>query len=262
MTRLATLSALLLLTTAAQADPVLSGHADAYFGRAWLEGAPETTWAAGGVARINATFDQRWNGEGEVFLDRLSNDLGTLVAFGGAAHLYWRDPSAFAVGAFASVNGLWGDGNHFATHWRIGPQAQLYTEHATFYGQLWYGQEKAVYRSDPMIEWGARGMVRAFITDNVRLDAEIAYVDVNDNSVDAAGVIGAVQANYRFTDKPWTLFARYQIDHPLEDAAFVGDLQRLTVGVRWSFGGSTLKDDDRMGATMEAPTRIIHFFAR
>ncbi len=254
--------ATLLLTTAAHGGETLSGHADLYFGRAWMGEESATIWSAGGVGRVNVTFDQRWNGEGEIFADRLFNDEGNITSFGGAAHLYWRDPASFAAGAFASVNGLWGNGEHFATHWRVGPQAQFYTDRATFYGQAWYGQEHGVGIPDPMTEWGARAIVRTFVTDNLRLDAELTYVDINDSFVDAAGVIGAVQVNYRFTNQPWTLFARYQIDHPLEDATFVGDLHRVHLGARWSFGGSTLKDDDRNGATMEAPTRIIHFFAR
>lgn len=264
MFRVFTLTAVLMSSVAFAGDDspglALTGHLEGYLGRANI--AETGVWSGGGVARLNATFDQRWNGEGEIFIDRLFNSEGNLNAYGGAAHIYWRDPSAFAVGAFASINGLSGNGVHFANHFRVGPEFQIYTDSATFYGQAWYGLEQDVGGSDKMTEVGARAMVRYYPTENIRLDGELSYLDVNNNWIDAAGIIGAVQANYRFTDKPWTVFGRYQIDHPMQDAEFVGDLHRFNLGLRFSFGSSSIKDEDRNGAGMEAPTRIIHFFAK
>lgn len=237
-----------------------SGHVEGYFGLATLPGV--TVRAAGGTARANASFAQKWNAEGEIFGDSLFNSAGNLAAFGGAAHLYWRDPSSHALGGFITTNGLWGDGNLFATHTRVGGQAQAYLDNVTLYGQAWYGQERTIGNPVPLNEWGGRSMVRWFANDNLRFDGEVTWLTVSGGGIQASGIIAALQANYRFTDKPVSVFARYQVDHPMQDAAFVGDLHRFTLGARWSFGSSSLKEEDRYGATMEAPTRIIHFFAR
>lgn len=257
-------SALTLLMLAAPAvalaDSPIKGHTDFYAGGANLNGI--TVWASGGVARANLNLDQRWNVEGEAFADSIFNNDGSLVALGGALHAYWRDPERFSAGAFVTANGLWGNGNHFANHYRAGPEAQFYAGNVTLYGQAWFGQELTTGNPTPLNEVGGRAMVRWFANDNLRLDTELAYVSVFGGSIRASGLIGAVQANYRFADTPWTVFGRYQIDHPMDDAAFVGNLHRFNVGLRFNFGSSTLKDDDRNGATMEAPTRILHFFAR
>lgn len=264
MFRVVALTAILLTSVAFAGDGAnelaLTGHVEGYLGSAKI--AETGVWSGGGAARVNATFDKRWNGEGEIFFDRLFNDEGDLTAFGGAAHIYWRDPSAFAVGAFASINGLSGNGEHFANHFRVGPQFQVYSDSITFYGQAWYGLEQDVGGGDEMTEFGARALVRYYPTDNIRLDAELAYLDVNNSWIDAAGLIGGLQANYRFANNPWTVFGRFQIDHPMQDAEFVGDLHRFNVGLRYSFGSSSIKGEDRIGAAMEAPTRIIHFFAK
>ncbi len=237
-----------------------SGLGDIYLGGAYI--GETTVWSIGGAGRLNASLDERWNAEGEAFLDRLFNQDGSLAAFGGAGHLYWRDPQVFALGGFVAGNGLWGNGTHFATHYRVGPQAQIYGENATLYGQAWFGQEFSVGNPTPLDEVGVRAMLRWFPTENVRLDGELTYLAVNGAGIEASGIIAALQANYRFSDAGWTVFGRYQLDHPMGDATFVGDLHRIHFGLRYSFGTGSLKDEDRNGATMEAPTRIIHFFAR
>lgn len=250
----------LLAPAAALADPVLKGHTDFYSGAANINNI--TVWSMGGVARANANLSARWNIEGEAFADSIFNNDGSIVALGGALHAYWRDPERFAVGAFVVGNGLWGNGVHFANHYRVGPEAQVYTDKVTLYGQAWFGQEFTDGNPTPLDEIGGRAIVRWFPSDNLRFDGELTYLAVNGAGITASGLIAAAQANYRFTDTAWTVFGRYQIDHPMGDAEFVGNLHRFHIGLRYNFGSSTLKDDDRNGATMEAPTRIIHFFAR
>ena len=74
--------------------------------------------------------------------------------------------------------------------------------------------------------------------------------------MDVDTVALALQAMYRFSDTPFSVFGRYQFETTSFDAAGPFndediDSHKLVVGLRASFGSSTLIEEDRNGATMD-----------
>ena len=112
-------AAMLLSGTAYAADPVTAtpivapvithnacmGNVEAYLGGITFSGGgnDETYFTYGGAARANCTFNERWNAQGDLFVDSFDADGDQVTGYGGTAHLYWRDPSSYAVGIFGTI---------------------------------------------------------------------------------------------------------------------------------------------------------------
>lgn len=243
------------------AGPRVSGHVEAYLGGLWLdaEGGNQNAWVAGGAARLNYPIDARWNIQGDLFADGAWFDEGDLNSYGGALHAYWRDPNSFALGAFTSVTGYGGDVPSGYYSFAVGPEAQVYLDNLTLYGQVYYSQLRNSNISDHADIWGGRAVARYFAQPNLRFDGEVGYrsLDVINGGTDVVTL--AFQANYRFDNTPWTVFGRYQFDHLSADNSDA-NLHKLVVGVRATFGADTLMDEDRNGATMDTPRSSYLFF--
>lgn len=265
----------LLATSAFAADPAapieadvtrqVSGHGEIYGGAFWFdELSDDKFWAAGGVARVNVPFADSWNVQGDFGFDVIGEDGDHLRSVGGVLHVNWRDPASYAVGGFfeAKTYGVSGGGGIDLWDWKVGPEAQLYFDRVTLYGQAYYGQlEIADFNT-----MGVRGVVRYFAQDNLRLDAELGFhrlnIDVVDFDLDLDTIAVALQGTYRFSDTPWSVFGRYQYENTsfsIADGSF--DTHKLTVGLRASFGSRTLLEEDRNGATMDTyrPNYVMPF---
>lgn len=243
------------------AGPRVSGHIEAYLGGIWLDadGGNLDGWVAGGAARLNYPIDARWNIQGDLFADGLWIDEGDANSYGGALHVYWRDPSRFAVGAFATINGYGGDtGPTDLYSFTVGPEAQVYFDNVTLYGQAYYGQLRQSGFSEHADIWGVRGVARYFAQPNLRFDGEIGYRSVDLPGAEGDTVTLALQGNYRFDNTPWTVFGRYQFDH-LSTSSDV-NIHKLVLGIRATFGADTLLDEDRNGATMDTQRSSYLFF--
>jgi hypothetical protein len=240
-------------TAPAEAQSRVSGHVEAYLGGLKVDSGFDDTniWSAGGAGRVNVKLDERWNVQGDLFADRIWNDDGHIMGYGGAAHAFWRDPNAYAFGVFATAQTAdieFADVRTFT----VGPEAQVYLDNWTLYGQAWYGQvdiDEAPVRPDI---WGARGVVRYYVTPDLRFDGELAFqrrsVDEVDFDVDTFAA--AIQASYRFSDTPFSVFGRYQYEN-ISNGPFDVDLHKFVIGLRATFGAPTLQDEDRNGATMD-----------
>ncbi|MDR7220277.1 hypothetical protein [Aminobacter aminovorans] len=244
------------------AGPRVSGHVEAYLGGLWIdtEGGNENGWVAGGAARLNYPIDARWNIQGDVFADGVWFDEGDINSYGAALHGYWRDPSSFALGAFATINGYGGDsGPEDIYSFTVGPEGQVYFDNLTLYAQAYYGQLRQSGFSEHLDIWGVRGVARYFAQPNLRFDAELGYrsVDISDG---ADTVSAALQGNYRFDGTPWTVFGRYQFDHLSGVSSESVNIHKLVLGIRATFGADTLLDEDRNGATMDTARSTYLFF--
>lgn len=236
-----------------------SGHVEGYLGgvRYNIEDEGDTYWTFGGDARVNYAVNPRWNMQGDLFFDRVNIDVAgdNIYDYGAAGHAYWRDPSSFALGAFASIRGWGGEEDLDDLYgFRVGPEAQLYFDRVTLYGQAYMGQLRSPEFSDPLDQWGIRGVVRYFAHENLRFDGELAFDSVDSffgsGNIDTFTV--AAQANYRFTGTPLTVFGRYQFEDFSVDGEGVDvDTHKFIVGLRGSFGSDTLLEEDRSGATMD-----------
>lgn len=249
-------------------QPHISGYVEAYLGGIYLsaEGGHETATTAGGVGRVNFPIDSRWNIQTDAFVDSLWVEDNNIYGYGGAVHGYWRDPSTYALGGFASVTGYGGDfGGPNLYSFAVGPEAQLYMGNVTLYGQVNYGQLRASGESGHFDNWGGRGVVRYFAQDNLRFDGELGFSRLSGFGAHLDTVSGALQAMYRFSGTPISLFGRYQLDHISAGGGIGGgsiNVHKYVVGLRASFGSDTLLDEDRNGATMDTyrPNIIVPLF--
>jgi hypothetical protein len=168
-----------------------------------------------------------------------------------------RDPDSFAVGAFGMYSSL----SFGLAEYIVGGEAQAYLGDVTLYGQAYWGQANnlpLVFTDGSENQWGARGVVRYFVHDNLRFDGELAYNSiVEGNRLNT--VTALAQANYRFDDTPFTVFSRYQFDQ-VSVGASSAKFHRFHIGLRVTMGADTLMAEDRYGATMDLPRHIRFLF--
>jgi hypothetical protein len=210
------------------------------------------------------------------FRSNAQDDFSHSLDFG--VHLSARDPSRglFGVfGAFGQGKGDNSDSNGRQNYWAIGGEAQFYADNTTFYVQGGY------LDSEPRAEDGdsdglhdaffIRGVARWFMTPDSRLQGEIAYAD---GKQDSAGIdtstldMQVIQWGARYdtviSEVPLigdtAVFVGYRGTYFDNDCCGAGtDSGRFTehtimAGVSYHFGGMTLLDFDRVGATLELPT--------
>lgn len=238
----------------------VSGYGEIYGGGFWFdEISDDHFWAAGGAGRINVPFAESWNAQGDFTVDAIGRDGESMRALGGAMHVYWRDPDAYAFGGFAAIKSY--GASSFTVFdmwdWTVGPEAQVYFGNVTLYGQAYYGGLEWDSFPGDYDRMGARGVVRYFAQENLRFDAEIAFDRTDfagDYDVDTVAL--GLQGTYRFADTPWSMFGRYQYES-ISVTGTSDDIgsHKLTAGLRASFGGRTLLDEDRNGATMDTYRR-------
>jgi len=255
----------------------LSGHVEGYLGGlnisfdSGFSNDDETYLTYGGAGRLNYNFAGNWNVQGDLFIDNIKideGDVSNLYGYGAAAHVYWRDPSSFALGAFASIETYRGIDFTFdddTYSYRYGAEGQVYFDRVTLYGQLYLGQIDIPDAPVDFDTWGVRGVVRYFVRDNLRIDGELGFHELNVGdsfgpSIDMETFSAALQASYRFTGTPLTVFGRYQYDTTSVSLASVElDTHKFVIGLRGTFGSSTLRAEDRNGATMDVwrPNMIL-----
>ena len=259
--------------------PHISGHVEAYLGGLWLHasdpfgggGESEDGWTAGGAGRINFPLNERWNIQTDAIVDSAWIDGENVYGYGGAVHAYWRDPSRFAVGGFATYTRYGGDGiDDFDPYsYTVGPEAQVYFGNVTLYGQAYYGQLENYFGDTSGDLWGVRAVLRYYAQPDIRLDAELGYQKL-DLGGGGAFIVpnvktfsAAAQVTYRFAGTPWSVFGRYQFEHATENfgpLSSKADIHKFVVGLRLNFGTGTLIDEDRNGATMDTvrPSAILY----
>ena len=238
------------------AQPHISGYGEVYLGGLYFatpgDDADGTT--AGAAARVNFPIDARWNIQTDAVIDSLWVEGTNIYSYGGAIHGYWRDPSAYALGGFATITGYGGEdfGGVDLYSFSVGPEAQAYFGNVTVYGQVYYGQLRASGESEHLDNWGGRGVVRYFAQDDLRFDGELGFARLSANGAHFDTVSAALQATYRFTGTPWSVFGRYQLDHlTFSEGPGSVNVHKYVIGLRASFGSDTLLSEDRNGATMD-----------
>ncbi len=237
-------------------SPQISGYVEGYLGGVrWTDGRrSDTDFGYGGAARINVPFNARWNAQGDLAGDwiNVKQENATIGMYSAALHGYWRDPGSFAVGAFANWQGTSFDGEMSDLYAILaGPQAQIYFDKVTLYGQAYFGQMRSTSSDQQFGTWGVRGVARYYMNPNLRLSAEAAYFSVDIGS-GVNTLAFATQADYRFDNSPISVFGRYQFENlSVSGTSFTFDSHKLSVGLRLAFGTGTLLDEDRSGATMD-----------
>jgi hypothetical protein len=161
-----------------------------------------------------------------------SDDTDT--GYGLVGHVYARNDSHL-FGGFVGIAG-----NDDTDTWTAGLEAAKYFSNWTLAGAVGYGNNDD-FDTDG---WGLNVEARAFVHDNFRLNGNIGFADVDTGAGDEDVTIYGVGGEYQLAALPVSFTADYNT------ADFDGgDVDTWTVGVRWNFGGQTLRDRDRNGAS-------------
>lgn len=215
------------------------------------DGDSETATVYNINGKLNYRFDPNWNAQFDARYNGVTADGNTFSAFGGAVHIFRRDPGAYAVGGFVSYDWLSIDDiDGDLSSYRFGPEFQIYNGNLTYYAQAFWGQY--LVDGDGVGTWGVRGEARYFHTENLRFEGELGFTQISDGGDDASIFTAGLEAEKRFDGTPFSVWGRYQYDHVnLDDESSSG--HTFLVGFRAAFGTGSLLDEDRNGATMETP---------
>ncbi|MFT3727953.1 MAG: outer membrane beta-barrel protein [Terricaulis sp.] len=212
----------------AHADP--TGYVGLDYANTHIDGLGSADgWGAEGAV----AFD---GGSGVAFeLDAnvLDNDSDT--AWGAAGHLFVRNDQ-YLFGGFVGATTADSD-----TVWNVGLEANSYfSPNWTLAGALQYGSD------DDTNAWGVNAALRYFATDNFRIQGTAAWADLDTpGGGDNLWSLGA-GAEYQFATTPISLGLDYTHSET-DDSDLSAD--SVKVSLRWNFGGGSLLERDRHGAS-------------
>lgn len=163
-------------------------------------------------------------------------------AYGADAHLFTRNDS-YLFGGFVGLS----DGDGSDTTYTLGVEAQKYLEAVTLAGVVAYadGDDNGGDGA-----WGVGGEARYFVTDNFKLSGGVGFADFDGEELISLGVGG----EYQFDAAPISVYANYARNE-FDNADLSADT--FSVGVRYSFGGTTLKSRDRSGASLTGASSVF-----
>ncbi|MEM9471830.1 MAG: hypothetical protein AAGA00_07720 [Pseudomonadota bacterium] len=188
--------------------------------------------------------------------------------FQGIVHFSSRDPDTGLFGVFGGIGDGAADGGEYPFY-VAGGEAQLYLPDFTFYVQGGYfntTSKESQHDDDGMQEaWFGRGVVRWFPTEDSRFQAEVSYADgivdksESSNAEDDGHLVEwAVRYDTLLTGLPVIgdagVFVGYRggyFENEDENERYTD--HTVMVGFRHAFGGNSIKETDRIGATLDAP---------
>ncbi|HEY8595237.1 MAG TPA: hypothetical protein VIL84_08330 [Devosiaceae bacterium] len=236
-------------------DPTIdtSGFMDVYYSVGNLQangiGVIDTSEFGGRASGTVTNGNYGFQGDFTAWSRILDPDIGTSLSASGAAvtaHAFFRDPS-YLVG-FATAF----DRRSFVTDFDslfAGIEGQAFLDDLTLYGQI--GYQKAWTGIDGLGSIGgvyARGALRYFPTDNLRLQLDASYSKLD---IMTTTTVGA-EARYQFDQLPVSVFAAY--DFTKASASSVPEdlyQHQFRLGVSMAFGADSLKDQDRHGTSLD-----------
>lgn len=241
-----------------------------------------------------AGIDAYWNGwHGDRFATQLdfNGQVTSALAYdpeeptygqwvNGAVHVAYRNPELFAVGAFGAAQRA-ATGPDALGMALAGVEGQAYLDNLTIYLQ---GGVAFTSPAEPDFnnyrDYGTfafvRGVLRYFLTDNLKLSAEGTYGEgeigyytfsgqngddpVHDGAVVPGRLaIARLGVDYRPDDGDASFFAAYEASYLSQswDGVTRSSLnQRVLAGIKVDFGAETLKSRDREGVTWDVPNVV------
>jgi hypothetical protein len=268
---------------------VVSGVVDSWNGYTFLSSrggeasdqlGPDSYFSSGLSGRLSLPLGEmlsiQMDGDLEYNENAFDNSTTTQsFAYSGqfGSHLTYRDPNMGAFGVFGAF-GI-GDVNRRGSSdfYAVGGEAQLYVNDMTFYIQGGYLDGELEGAPDDAFHEAVfvRGVGRWFITPDSRLQGQVAYASGKQDSPSAGGA-----AEFDMDIIEWGV--RY--DTVLQGLPVIGDTpvyigyrgarfdnegagsniddgqyteHTIMVGTSYSFGGNTMREFDRVGATLDLP---------
>ncbi len=196
----------------------------------------------------NGGSNNAWGAEGSVVFSgssQISFELDGAIADGddtdtvtaATGHVFVRNDSYLFGGFVGAAH------SDDSTTWSVGLEANKYFEAWTLAGAIAYANNNDADVSG----WGVNAQARVFPTDNFRLQGNVgwAQVDLPGGDDDNAWTAG-VGAEYQFAALPISVGATY--NHvEFNDTDVSANVWGVTL--RYNFGGGSLRDRDRNGAS-------------
>jgi len=172
-----------------------------------------------------------------------SDDFDAVWTATGHANVKY---GAARIGGFAGVQTTDGD-----TLWAVGAEGQTDLAPSTvLYGQGGYGQI-----DDLDVDlWGVRGELRQYVGANIKLTGSLGYVNADFGPFKIDGWNAGIEGEYQFKNTPFSVFGGWaHADSNDLDA----NTDTLQVGVRFTFGGATLRSRDAAGASLSGVNKLF-----
>lgn len=171
-------------------------------------------------------------------------EASSSVDYYGIDGFLFNRTDANAYGAFLGYDTL--DSSDNPNEWSFGGFYQHYAANSTWTAQLGYSDTEGDVQ---IITLDGQG--RFFLSDNFSLQGNLGYGDVETDFGSSDNFFTAgVGGEYGFTGLPVSIYGGWS--HIDFDEG--GESDSLGIGARWNFGGGTLRDRDRSGASFERAT--------
>lgn len=187
--------------------------------------------------------------------DKYSGRTGTeLVA---ALHGFFRNES-YLIGGFVQIDKTdyeFDSGSPIGfTQVYAGAEAQLYIDDVTLYGTVGVSHQSVdTYDIGTGVGVLARGELRYFVTDDLRLDVRVGVEGsrIDDYDSDMTTFSAGAGVEYKLPESQISLFGT--LDYITTEVHGHGGLNtyRAMVGLKFNLGDETLKARDRTGPTLD-----------
>lgn len=154
--------------------------------------------------------------------------------------LFNRD-DAWAYGGYLGYDNIDGD----VDEWSIGGFVQAFQDNINWTAQLGYAETEGDAHN-----LNLDGEGRYFVTDDFALSGNLGYGDIDSDSNYWSGGLGA---EFGMGSLPVSVYAGWE-HYDFDDG---NDVDDLGIGIRWNFGGGTVKERSRTGASMQRNTRTL-----
>lgn len=249
--------------SAAQPFGGVAGFVDTYYGRTSSDDLDinSNSWGLrgsinGGVSGANVQLDGAvgWADQGGEEVKQYS----------GAAHLYYRPQTDYAVGGFAhlsksdaTIYGL-GNANAETKDYLFGVEAGWFTDQAgfTLQGGLGKTDFDGVEANHVLVGLG----MKYFLSDNIRFDAGLNFHRLDSTDRDAKLDVASLQTtlNYRLDGLPVSVYGGYRLDSVTPEVSGTRydnvSTNSFLVGVKGHFGSNSLRDEMMNGPIWSNPT--------
>lgn len=234
-------AAVLFSAVGAQAQTV--GHIGANYARtdvdvAGFDSEDDVFQAEGVVAHDTGSLGLAFDGS-------VADSDNSDAVWTGTAHVNGKFGAA-RVGAFAGLQSTDGD-----TLWALGAEGQTDLAPSTvLYGQAGYGEV-----DDLNVDmWAVRGELRQYFGENIKLAGSLGYLEADFGPANIDGWNVGVEGEYQFKDTPFSVFGGWSHFDSNDLAANTDTLQ---IGVRFTFGGPTLRGRDAAGASLGGVNKLF-----